>query len=172
MPYVSTTSTSALSAPVAWPLLTSLQPDRHAALSAPFFQRPSAYTRAKAIPRSKVRSCISNESRLRWESTTTGGGGDGSGGGGHGGEGGGGGGEGQGGGGGGVGEGGGGEAGGTGGGSGSERQATTVSALSAASSLCAPFIAALGCGLSCPPSASRIDEVKLQGVNHGPNVRS
>ena len=77
---------------------------------------------------------------------TIGGGGDGSGGGGHGGEGDGGGGESQGVGGDGVGEGGGGEAGGTGGGSGSERQATTVSALSAASSLCAPFIAALGCG--------------------------
>ena len=82
---------------------------------------------------------------------TIGGGGDGSGGGGHGGEGDGGGGESQGVGGDGVGEGGGGEAGGTGGGSGSERQATTVSALSAASSLCAPFIAALGCG--CLPAA-------------------
>ena len=63
---------------------------------------------------------------------------------------------------------GGGEGGGAGGGSGSERQLTTVSALSAASSLCAPFIAGLGCGLPCPPSASdeREESEGCKGVRH------
>ena len=111
MSYFSTTSTSARTASVAWPLLTSLQPDKHAALSAPFFQRPSAYTREKASSRWKASSC--NDARAMRESmmSRTGGGGDGSGGGGDGGGG-------EGGGEGGGGDGGGGEGGGFGAGGG------------------------------------------------------
>ena len=53
--------------------LASLQPDRHAALSAPLAQRPSAYTRVKAMPRISVLRC-DDACVLRWESTTSGGG--------------------------------------------------------------------------------------------------